>query len=101
MTRASQVINGREKDVSKMCEQIISEHSLRNIDLEAGIHGIHMVKTAASLLHNLNEVFIVMVENSGVIPNLRDDAIVDVLALLTCHGPKPFSVGEYQYSIKV
>lgn len=92
-TRARQVINGREKDVAKMCEQIISQQSLHQVDLEAGIHGIHMVKTAASLLYNLQEVFIVMVENNGIISNIPDEAIVEVPAVLTSHGPKPFSVG--------
>jgi len=93
-TRARQVINGREKDVSKMCEQIISQQSLQDIVLEAGIHGIHMVKTAASLMYNLNEVFIVMVENNDIISNISADAIVEVPALLSSRGPKPFAVGE-------
>jgi maltose-6'-phosphate glucosidase len=93
-TRARQVMNGREKNASQMCQQIISQQSLENIHLKAGIHGINIVKIATCLVHNLNEVFIVMVENNGIISNIPDEAIVEVSALLTSHGPKPFLVGE-------
>ena len=35
-----------------------------------------------------------MVENNGIISNIPDDAMVEVPALLTASGPKPFSVGK-------
>ncbi|WP_100010237.1 6-phospho-alpha-glucosidase [Lentibacillus sediminis] len=93
-TRARQVINGREKRVHEHCDQIIQQGTAKDIDVEADIHGVYMIRAAASLLFNLKETFVVMVENQGVISNLPADALVEVPALLTNHGPKAFSVGE-------
>lgn len=53
-----------------------------------------MIRAAASLLFNLKETFIVMVENDGIIYNLPGDALVEVPSVLTSDGPKAFSVGE-------
>jgi len=93
-TRARQVINGREKRVHETCDQIIAQQTTHNIDLDVDIHGAYMVKAAASLVYNLNENYIVMVKNDGIISNIPSDAMVEVPALLTANGPKAFAVGE-------
>ncbi|SFB00448.1 maltose-6'-phosphate glucosidase [Lentibacillus halodurans] len=93
-TRARQVINGREKRVHELCDHIISQQTTHDINIEADIHGVYMIRAAASLVFNWKETFVVMVENNGIISNLPDDALVEVPALLTSHGPKAFSVGE-------
>lgn len=92
-TRARQVINGREKRVHELCDYIISQQSTSDINVESDIHGVYMIRAAASLIFNLNETYVVMVENNGIISNLPDDALVEVPAMLTSHGPKAFSVG--------
>src|SRR5690554_3620807 len=93
-TRARQVINGREKRVHELCDQIIADDTTKNIELEVDIHGIYMIKAAASLVYNLSDIYIVIVENNGIIANIPNDAMVEVPSALTANGPKAFSVGK-------
>ncbi|SES42657.1 6-phospho-alpha-glucosidase [Salipaludibacillus aurantiacus] len=93
-TRARQVINGREKRVHTMSDQIIKDQSTENVDLEVDIHGCYMIRVAASLAYNNRDTFIVIVKNEGIISNLQEDAMVEVPAALTSRGPKPLAVGE-------
>lgn len=93
-TRARQVINGREKNVHELCDRIISQQTTGDINIESDIHGVYMIRAAASLVFNLKETYIVMVKNNGIISNLPDDALVEIPAVLTNNGPKAFSVGE-------
>lgn len=93
-TRARQVIDGRQKRVHDICDGIIAEGTAEGADLHVDIHGVFMVKAAASLAYNLNERYIVIVENNGIISNLPHDAMVEVPALMTANGPKPFAIGE-------
>ncbi|PAF39745.1 6-phospho-alpha-glucosidase [Terribacillus saccharophilus] len=92
-TRARQVIEGRQKRVHDMCKRIAAG-SASSEDLKADIHGIFIIRAAASLAYNLKERYIVMVENNGIIPNLPSDAIVEVPALLTANGIHAFAIGE-------
>ncbi|MEG6573840.1 6-phospho-alpha-glucosidase [Caldibacillus debilis] len=93
-TRARQVMEGREKRVRELCGRIIEKGTATGEDLHADIHGVYMIRAAESLAYNLHQYFIVMVENRGVIPNLPQDAMVEVTCVLTSDGPKPFAVGE-------
>ncbi|KHE68221.1 6-phospho-alpha-glucosidase [Halobacillus sp. BBL2006] len=93
-TRARQVIEGRQNRVHSLCDGIIEKGTAKDADLHVDIHGVFMVKAAASLAYNLNERFIVITENNGIISNLPEDAMVEVPALLTANGPKPFAIGE-------
>jgi len=93
-TRARQVMNGREKNVHELCDTLIQQQSTEGINIESDIHGVYMIRAAASLLFNLKETFIVMVENNGIISNLPGDALVEVPGVLTNDGPKAVSVGE-------
>ena len=93
-TRARQVINGRQKRVHETCDKIIESQSLAGVELTDDIHGAYMIRAAASLIHHLNHIYIVMVKNDGIISNIPGSAMVDVPAMLTADGPKPFAVGE-------
>ncbi|TFD99919.1 6-phospho-alpha-glucosidase [Jeotgalibacillus sp. R-1-5s-1] len=93
-TRARQVINGREKRVHELADQIIADDTTAHAELEVDIHGRYMIRVAASMAYNNGDIFIVMVENNGTIANLPDDAMVEVPAMITNRGPKPFSVGH-------
>src|SRR5699024_3116962 len=93
-TRARQVINGREKRVHELCDHIIAQQTTNDINIEADNHGVYMIRAAASLLFNLKETYIVITENNGIISNLPEDALVEVPAVLTNHGPKAFSIGD-------
>ncbi|OIJ18189.1 6-phospho-alpha-glucosidase [Anaerobacillus alkalidiazotrophicus] len=93
-TRARQVINGREQRVHQLCDGIIANGTTEGAHLEVDIHGCYMIRVAASLAYNNGDIFIVIVENNGIISNLQDDAMVEVPAMLTNRGPKPFAVGK-------
>jgi len=93
-TRARQVMEGRQKRVHDMCKRIAAAGSAAAENLKADIHGIFIIRAAASLAYNLKERYIVMVENDGIIPNLPSDAIVEVPASLTANGIQAFAVGE-------
>ncbi|WP_227986311.1 6-phospho-alpha-glucosidase [Salinivibrio sp. VYel1] len=92
-TRARQVINGREKRVFSLNERIIAAGTTANEHLHADIHGRYMVRVAASLAYNRGETYLVIVPNDGAIPNIQNDAMVEVPAALTNDGPKRFAVG--------
>ena len=93
-TRARQVIGGRQKRVHDVCDKITGSQSLEGVELTGDIHGAYMIRAAASLIHHLNHIYIVMVKNDGIISNIPEDAMVEVPAMLTKEGPKPFAVGE-------
>lgn len=93
-TRASQVISGRAKEVFEMCERIAARQTLADEKLEGDVHGVYMVKVAESFAYNKNEKFIVMTKNNGTIPNIPNEAIIEVPALITSNGVKPIQVGE-------
>lgn len=93
-TRASQVIGGRAKEVFEMCERIATAQSLEGELLEGDVHGVYMVKIAEAFAYNKNEKFIVMTKNNGTIPNIPQEAIIEVPALITSNGVKPIQVGE-------
>ncbi|ALA55108.1 6-phospho-alpha-glucosidase [Shouchella clausii] len=92
-TRARQVIEGRQKRIHDLCDEIIQNGTAAGADLHVDIHGVFMIKAAESLAYNLSKRFIVMVENRGIISNLPADAMVEVPALLTSNGAQPFVVG--------
>ncbi|OOE68408.1 6-phospho-alpha-glucosidase [Salinivibrio sp. IB868] len=92
-TRARQVINGREKRVFSLNERIIAAGTTANEHLHADIHGRYMVRVAASLAYNRGETYLVIVPNDGAIPNIQNDAMVEIPAALTNDGPKRFAVG--------
>ena len=94
-TRARQVIEGRQNRVHTLCERIIANGTAQEEkELHVDIHGVFMIKAAESLAYNLEEKFILIVENNGIIPNLPSEAMVEVPVILTNNGPKAFSVRE-------
>ena len=93
-TRARQVINGREKKVFAMCQRIIDAGTTKNENMHADIHGVYMIRVAASALFNQGEKYLVIVPNNGVISNLQDDAMVEVPASIMNHGVEPYSIGK-------
>lgn len=93
-TRAQQVINGREKRVTELYKRVIEKGTCKDEHLETDIHGRYMVRIAASLAYNNCDTYIVIVKNNGIISNVPSEAMVEVPAVLTKHGPKPFAIGE-------
>ncbi len=99
-TRANEVMNGREKRVFQECENVIKAETTKinnNIEMEMNkkdAHGEMIVEIAEAILHNQNRYYVVMVKNNGVIPNLPQEAIVEVLCTLGENGATPLPVGN-------
>jgi alpha-galactosidase len=61
--------------------------------------GIEVVDVIESLVENRGNRFIVNVENHGSIPNLPDDAIVEVPAVVDGYGVHTIAVGSLDYGL--
>jgi alpha-galactosidase len=66
-----------------------AEVSLANLPSGPEDAGIEVVDVIQSLLENRGERYIVNVRNGGAIPNLPDDAIVEVQAVVDGYGIRP------------
>lgn len=55
--------------------------------------GIEVVEVLEAMIENRNEVHIVSAPNNGVIPNLPDDAMVEVCARVNRYGVQPIYTG--------
>lgn len=92
-TRANEIMDGRLRKISETVEQIESG-TLIDLDYESGGHGQYIVDIAASLTHNNNDRFMLIVPNMGAIPNLRKDAVVEVPCYVNVKGVEAVSLRE-------
>jgi maltose-6'-phosphate glucosidase len=53
-----------------------------------------MIEVASAIAHNTGRRYIIITENHGLINNMQDDAMVEVVAELTANGPRPMGVGD-------
>ncbi|WP_341980074.1 6-phospho-alpha-glucosidase [Rossellomorea oryzaecorticis] len=92
-TRANEVINGREKNVFSMLDDVNERQTVEGSSLVSGVHGDYIIDLMASIINNESEMFLVMVENKGAIENLPSDAMVEVPCLVNANGVEPLRVG--------
>lgn len=71
-----------------------------------GSHGDLAVRVIDAILNNTGEIFDVNIPNRGAVPNLPEEAILEIPAMVDRSGPHPFAVGPipkallgYQYSL--
>lgn len=93
-TRANAVMDYREKDVRETCRYIIENGTTEGSSLEKGVHGTYIVELASSIIRNEGRLFLIIVRNGGVIPNLPAEAMVEVPCLVGSNGCEPMHVGE-------
>jgi len=91
-TRSNQIMNGRLQKIDDTVEKIQTADNLDKIDYESSEHGQYIVDIAASILHNKNDRFMLIVPNKGAVPNLRDDAVVEVPCYVNASGVEPISL---------
>lgn len=91
-TRANEIMDGRLKKIKDTVAKIKEKRDLDSIDYQAGVHGLYIVKIAISILHNKNDRFMLIVPNKGAIPNLREDAVVEVPCYVNARGVEPVSL---------
>ena len=91
-TRADNVINGREKEMFAEHDKYLADPANYKSPVQSfTVFGDFIVDAAASIAYNKCERYLVIVENNGAIPNLPDDAMVEVPAYLRSWGPEPIS----------
>lgn len=91
-TRANEVMNGREKRLFEAA-RVYKETGILPDAFHVGVHGSFIVDVACSLAFDLRQRHLVIVENKGAIAELPFDAMVEVPAYITSHGPEPIRVG--------
>lgn len=93
-TRANQIMDDRYKKIKEVSNAIRNNPDLEEIDYDSTSHGQYIVDIAASILHDKNDRFMLIVPNKGAIPNLRDDAVVEVPCYVNARGAEPISLRE-------
>lgn len=91
-TRANEIMEGRLKELKETVREIKEKPDLESIPYESTGHGQYIVDIAASILHDKNDRFMIIKENMGAIPNLRDDAAVEVPCYVNSKGAEPISL---------
>lgn len=94
-TRANEVMDGREKRVFEECRRVAKAGTVEgSVMVHNDAHSEFMIEVAEAIAYNLKKIYIVIVENKGIVSNLDDDVMVEVAAVMTANGPRPLSVGK-------
>lgn len=91
-TRANQIMDGRLKKIEETVNKIQTANNIEELDYESSEHGNYIVDIASSILNNKNNRFMLIVPNKGSIPNLREDAVVEVPCYVNANGVEPVSL---------
>lgn len=94
-TRADEVMAGREKRVFSECKEVIASGVLGDKFEEiSDAHAEMMINVATAIAYNKNNCHILIVQNNGIIANMQNDAMVEVVCELGINGPRPMNVGN-------
>lgn len=91
-TRANEIMDGRLNKIKETVNKIKENRDLDTIDYKGNGHGLYIVEIALSIIHNKNGRFMLIVPNKGAIPNLRQDAVVEVPCYVNAKGAEPISL---------
>lgn len=93
-TRADESRDSREKEVFEACAKAVGKTSMDRADmLVNSVFGNLMVEVAESIAYDLNNEFIVLVKNDGIIDNFEPEAIVEVAGTIGKEGAKGYPYG--------
>jgi len=93
-TRVDESFDTREKDVWELCEKAKQKTNFDGLKLlQDSVFGNLMVEVAESIAYDLNEEFIVLVQNNDIIENFEKDAIVEVAGTIGENGAKGYHYG--------
>ena len=94
-TRANMVMDGREKDMYDQARLIKESGGKHEVNLNLfNAFGDFIVDVACSIAYNNADRYLVIVENNGSIPDLPNDAMVEVPCYLRQWGPEPVVIGK-------
>lgn len=98
-TRANEVMDGHEKRTFEMIDEVITAgalkgtpHEMTERDFLDG-HATYIVDLAYAISHNTHDIFLCMTENTGIIPNFSEGAMVEVPCMVGANGVEPLNVG--------
>lgn len=97
-TRANEVMDGNEKQVHQMVDDVIAAGKLKGTKYEPKSGGLdghagYIVDLAYALSHNTNEIFLCMNENKGTIENLSSGMMLEVPCRAGANGMQALTVG--------
>lgn len=93
-TRANEVIEGREKHVFGICNEIIEKGSCKGVEgFEPDAHATYIVDLACALAENTNERFLLIVESEGAIENFDKTAMVEIPCIVGRNGYEKINQG--------
>lgn len=93
-TRANEVIEGREKHVFGICNEIIEKGTCKGVEgFEPDAHATYIVDLACALAENTNERFLLIVENEGAIENFDKTAMVEIPCIVGRNGYEKINQG--------
>lgn len=93
-TRANEVMDGREKEVSTAAREIIEKGSAKDNNFHIDSHASFIVDLARAIAFNTGERMLLIVENNGAITNFDDDAMVEVPCIVGSDGPEALAQGK-------
>lgn len=94
-TRADEARDSREKEVFDLTGKAIMQDTTDDLEvLKGSVFGNLMIEAAESILYDLNNEFVVMVNNVGVIDNFSTEAVVEVSGTLNKTGVHPYKYGN-------
>ena len=99
-TRANEVMNGSEKKTFAMLAEVNAAGKLKGTSYEPKAdelsdgHAGYIVDLATAIANNTGDVFLCMVENTGIISNLTEGMMVEVPCHVGINGLEPLNVGE-------
>ena len=86
-TRADEAEQTREKEVWDTCAAAVGKTDLEGIEiLTSPVFGAMMMEVAESIAYDLQNEFILMAKNDGIIPNFNPEAVVEVSGKLGKDG---------------
>lgn len=92
-TRANEVMDTREKTLFEGVDRYLATGEIDKKVFYAGAHGNFIADLAVALLGKCDRKFIVIEPNNGKVPNLPDDVMIELPAVVGVNGPVQDNIG--------
>lgn len=93
-TRANEVMDHREKNIFKVCNEIIEKGTAEGAPFEADAHASYIVDLACAIAKNTKEKMLLIVPNDGAIVNFDSTAMVEIPCIVGSNGYERIVQGE-------
>lgn len=112
-TRYDEVKAGREKRVKEYCQGIIDKGIMKGTEYDLSkrfcmdlkpssssstiayndVHATYIIELAVSIAYNLKDIFLVLIKNDGIIPNIDSGMMLEVACRVGKNGIEPLNIG--------